>query len=86
MSNAGKLMSIVSILFVIISIIFLITSIIELYQVNPDDILISVREGGCFESPEAVINIIYAGYVWKIIFWIALAIWNAFSAIANWRN
>ena len=86
MSNSGKLMSTVSILFVIISIMFLITSIIEFCQVNPDDILISVREGGCFESPEAVINTIYAGYIWKIIFWIALALWNTLSAITNWRN
>ena len=55
MSNSGKLMRAVSILFVIISVMFLITSIIELCQVNPDDILISVREDGCFKSPEAVI-------------------------------
>ena len=86
MSNSGKLMSMVSILFVIISVMFLITSIIELCQVNPDDILISVREGGCFRSPEAVINTIYIGYAWKILFWISLALWNTSNAITNWRN
>ena len=38
MKTSGKLISIISILFVVISVIFLITSIIELCQVNPDDI------------------------------------------------
>jgi hypothetical protein len=86
MSNSGKLIRMVSILFVIISVMFLITSIIELCQVTSDDILISVREDGCFKSPEAVMAIIYAGYGWRIMFWITLTLWNIYTAIDSRRK
>ena len=86
MSNSGKLMRAISILFIIISLMFLITTIIELCQVNPDDVLISVREGGCFDSPKDVMDSVYMSYVWQILFWTALTFSHTFSAIANGRK
>ena len=86
MDNSRKLMVSISIIFILISVMFLITTIIELCQINPDDVLISVREGGCFDSPKAVMDSVYMSYVWQILFWTALTIWHAISAITNWRN
>jgi hypothetical protein len=86
MSNSGKLMMSISIIFILISLMFLITTIIELCQINPDDVLISVREGGCFDSPKAVMDSVYMSYVWQILFWTALTLWHTLSAIENGRK
>lgn len=86
MSNSGKLMTSISIIFILISLMFLITTVIELCQINPDDVLISVREGGCFDSPKDVMDSVYMSYVWQILFWTALTLWHTLSAIANWRT
>jgi hypothetical protein len=53
---------------------------------NPDDILKSVREDGCFKSPEAAMATIYAGYVWRIMFWITITLWNIYTAIDSRRK
>ena len=86
MKNSGKLMSIVSIIFCILCLISLIVTIVELCQLDFNDVQVSVQEGGSFKDLEMVIRRLHLSYCFEILFWTALTIWHALSAIANWRN
>lgn len=86
MKNSGKLMSIVSIVFCILCLISLIITIVELYQLDFNDVQVSVQEGGSFKDPEMVLRRLHLSYCWEILFWTALTLWHTLSAIANWRD
>ena len=77
---------IITIGFAIMSVLFLIVTICNWAGFAFSDTMISVKEGGYFETSEAVIRELNSGYIFKTLFWFTLSVFHTLRLIFFWKE
>lgn len=83
MSTFNKVFSIICLL---LCLICLVIAIVDLFQFSTSETIVSVQEGGYFDSSEDLLADLHAGYVWKMWFWVCMSLYHVLRLIFCWKE